>query len=280
MRGASFVQRHLLSRARRLVRDQAHKTLDLYVQRIRKYADTLPDTALPPAAAAAAGSLGAAAPRIGTPQHDTSWAGWAISSFTNKLASATGEIQATSQPRPASATPLTTTSTSTSKAANSAGLASAGSLSASPPARPSATLRREASAPRPGVACAAPGAFDDDDDFGADAWGELDDDHASSAAATPAPLSAPATSFDAGGEPDFAAWLTAQSQSKQVGKKPAAQGAQEGGASERRAARVGTRTIAAAKSAPAPASAAPKPRATARVEQAAEEEDDTWGEAW
>ena len=50
----------------------------------------MPETALPPPSV---GVANGAAPRMGTPQNDTSWAGWAISSFTNKTASASGDIQ-------------------------------------------------------------------------------------------------------------------------------------------------------------------------------------------
>ena len=74
----------------RLIRDQASKTLDIYVQRVRKYGSLMPDTALPPASTGVANGV---APRMGTPQNDTSWAGWAISSFTNKIASASGDMQ-------------------------------------------------------------------------------------------------------------------------------------------------------------------------------------------
>ncbi|KAF2086151.1 ARM repeat-containing protein [Saccharata proteae CBS 121410] len=74
----------------KLVRESANKTLEVYLARIRKYQQTLPETVLPPPAAI---GTTAQAPRIGTPQNDTSWAGWAISSFTNKITAATGEIE-------------------------------------------------------------------------------------------------------------------------------------------------------------------------------------------
>ncbi|EAT87684.2 hypothetical protein SNOG_05293 [Parastagonospora nodorum SN15] len=77
----------------KMIRDQAQKSVDIYILRIRKFAATMPDTVLPPPGVTAGG---AAAPRMGTPANDTSWAGWAISSFTNKLASTSGDIGASS----------------------------------------------------------------------------------------------------------------------------------------------------------------------------------------
>ncbi|CAI4215388.1 unnamed protein product [Parascedosporium putredinis] len=75
------------------VRDQANKTIEVYLQKIRKAAEAMADSALPPVQAA-----DGSAPRMGTPQPSESaaagWAGWAISSFTNKLSTAAGEIQA------------------------------------------------------------------------------------------------------------------------------------------------------------------------------------------
>ena len=72
----------------RMVREQGNKTLELYLQRVRKYSQTLPDTLLPPPEIAAAG-----APRMSTPSNDNTWAGWAFSSFTNKFSAASGEMQ-------------------------------------------------------------------------------------------------------------------------------------------------------------------------------------------
>ncbi|RMZ78199.1 hypothetical protein DV738_g4040, partial [Chaetothyriales sp. CBS 135597] len=76
----------------KMVRDQANKTFDTYMQRVQKYASTLSDTALP---AQNSSSSAAAATAKTTSQNDTSWTGWAVSSFTNKLTSAK-----VSQPEP------------------------------------------------------------------------------------------------------------------------------------------------------------------------------------
>lgn len=75
----------------RVVRTQATKTLETYLQRIKALTASYPDTALPPSSNA---SEMAAVPRMATANaDDSSWAGWAISSFTKKLNTASGEIE-------------------------------------------------------------------------------------------------------------------------------------------------------------------------------------------
>ncbi|EGX44734.1 hypothetical protein AOL_s00188g72 [Orbilia oligospora ATCC 24927] len=88
----------------KIIRVQAQKTMDVFLARIKTLTANMPDSALPPvdangvptgtSAAAGGGGVAGGAPRMGTPQNDASWAGWAISSFTKKLGSVTGEIQA------------------------------------------------------------------------------------------------------------------------------------------------------------------------------------------
>src|SRR5689334_1468198 len=78
----------------RVIRTQAYKTLDVFLNRVKTLTANMPDSAIPPANGEQAG-LGA--PRMGTPQNDASWAGWAISSFTKKLGSVTGEIEPQAQ---------------------------------------------------------------------------------------------------------------------------------------------------------------------------------------
>jgi SCY1-like protein 1 len=190
----------------RLVRDQANKTLDIYLQRVRKHSLTLPDTAIPPATSSEASSLNA--PRMGTPQNDTSWAGWAISSFTNKLAAASGEIQATDN-----------TGGKAKDNRSSTAHPTMGAISSK--SSPGSTLHQ--------YAVASPPSIDfhnsrgdhgtNSDDF--DAWGDMEEETffdapaevhpTSSATANTGPAKA---SFDDGGEPDFAGWLSAQAQAK------------------------------------------------------------------
>ena len=264
----------------RIVRDQANKTLDVYLQRIRKHGSSLPDTVLPPSNSDAAG---AGVPRMGTPQGDSSWAGWAISSFTNKVASASGEMQSGANGiaakakakanRPTSAPPSAETVRSSSTTA------SASSLHRQALGTPSATA----------VEPTAQNYFDDGpDDDGADAWAEMDEDSFFDAPTTAAqPAAAAPVAFDDGGEPDFAGWLNAQAQSKS--KNPLPKGlakktspAPEGrpGAANRSAT---TGSIEPAKKTATTVGAKPKPVAAKKVDTTPKDtgdEDDGWGDGW
>lgn len=75
----------------RIVRTQATKTLEIYLQKIKALTASYPDTALPPSTNS---SEIAPVPHMATANtDDSSWAGWAISSFTKKLNTASGEIE-------------------------------------------------------------------------------------------------------------------------------------------------------------------------------------------
>lgn len=227
----------------KLIRDQASKAVDVYLAKIKKAAATMPETMLPPETSAAA----AGGPRMSTPQPTesaaASWAGWAISSFTNTLSSAAGEIQSSSTPvngavaAPPSKHPATPSQTLSIPSTSN------------PPA---ALLNKERFSHEQPFHDANSDNADADD--GADAWGDMDNmiedddddatagnNDASSAAelfatadpkllstttSTTATLpksstkpsstltSATATPFDDGSEPDFAGWLAAQAQKK------------------------------------------------------------------
>lgn len=198
----------------KIIRDQATKTVDIYLTRIKKYALAMPDSVLPPPTATTTGGV---APRMGTPANDTSWAGWAISSFTKNLATASGEIQAagsngttTPQQRPSSVPPPSSekgqrpTPTSTKS-----GMA----LNKSSPLIPSIV------SPNPADAFA-----DAEEDFG-DGWGGFENGDTKIEAdepdpwASPAPMpSASSKGYEDPGEPDFAGWLAAQSKTKTATK--------------------------------------------------------------
>lgn len=185
----------------KMVRDQATKCFETYLQRVRKYGLTMPDTVIP--SEPPTGSTASAAPaRIGN-QSDSGWTGWAISSFTNKIASARGEI--------ASAAP------------NGSTMASTQSLPNSGRATPTVNVSSErsmASTSRPARA-STPQAAEDEvfQDDTLDAWGTVDDDgdnffDAATATSKTSAATSAATPYDDGGEPDFAGWLAAQSAAK------------------------------------------------------------------
>lgn len=87
----------------KIIRVQAQKTLETYLNRVKQLTANMPDSVLPPPTEAGnnpamAAVAGAGMPRMGTPQTDASWAGWAISSFTKTLGTAVGELQSTGTP--------------------------------------------------------------------------------------------------------------------------------------------------------------------------------------
>lgn len=137
----------------------------------------MPDSALPPPAAqesnGSATGMGNV-PRMGTPQTDASWAGWAISSFTKTLGNVTGEIQ-----------PQTSTPGSENGSPGGLGGASAPVRPESSRSASASNLHRQAvgaSSPPGGSSRNAStslmmgGGMDNDDDSAdLDAWGDMDD---------------------------------------------------------------------------------------------------------
>ncbi|TAQ91508.1 hypothetical protein B7494_g229 [Chlorociboria aeruginascens] len=285
----------------KLVRDQANKTIDIYLQRIRKFASTMPDSILPPPSTSETSTT--AAPRMSTPQpsETASWAGWAISSFTNKVSATAGDIQSTSTSNGFSQSRVTPTP-STNNPRSNPGIVSVSTLHrqaiTSPPI---ASTRTSASSTTPDY-------FQDsnpiEDD--ADAWGDMEEDsffdapsHAALPSATGSKHS-PVNPFDDNGEPDFAGWLAAQAQ-KKPGGKPLPKGLAKTTASNLStnvAARPGTggrvattRSLGGAgakkaASTAAPASAEAKPVVAKKTEMKpkpkVEEQDldDAWGDGW
>ncbi|KAL8952742.1 MAG: hypothetical protein Q9222_001353 [Ikaeria aurantiellina] len=191
---------------------------NLGANRVRKFASTLPDSALPPSTANTASN---AMPRIGTPQNDTGWAGWAISSFTNKIATASGEMQASPTSMKASLRDGRSSSVppiaDTNKPAHSASSVS--------------QLHRQAvtGAPAPVLTRTSTDHFftdaQEEDDELDTAWGDGAEESFFDAPAPPKASveinrTAAGIAFDDGGEPDFEGWLKAQVQAKKNAPLP------------------------------------------------------------
>lgn len=254
----------LLLDKEKLIRDSANRAIDTYLHKIRAAATDMPETALPPPQAA-----GAAAPRMATPKSGESagWSGWAISSFTNKLSSAAGDMQ-----------------TNGSGAATPKPAPSPGPDSRRPQTASASTLHRQAVAspttessrgtsPNP-TAMAQAFLPDDNFDDGGDSWGDMGDmgdmdenDDSSNRPSTsndkPTPqTSSSATPFD-DGEPDFGAWLAERS-----GKKPGAKPLPKG--LSKSASNVATKK------------AVTKKPAARKIDLKPKEDDDDggWGEGW
>jgi len=78
----------------KIIRVQASKTLEVFLQRVKSLTSSMPDSILPPPTEQGNTNI----PRMGTTQQDESWAGWAISSFTKKL-NVSGQIESLTTPK-------------------------------------------------------------------------------------------------------------------------------------------------------------------------------------
>lgn len=265
----------------KLIRDQAQKSVDIYIARIRKFAASMPDTVLPPPNLATGGA--ATSPRMGTPSNDNSgagWAGWAISSFTNKLASTSGQMQSNSATNGAAdqrSSSVPPASTSTSKPpvplASKPGMLLHSSKSAA--STPTIT------SPDPATA------FDDEAEDFNDDWGGFGADDSKGqeeedAWGTPAVSKPATTSYDDKGEPDFAGWLAAQSSAKKTTKNPLPKGLAKPSASSSKTTRpvIGGRASTTGSATTKKVVVPPKKEAKKEQSKANEEEEDGWGDAW
>lgn len=259
----------------KIVRDQASRTMDIYLQRVRKHASTMTETALPPTENS--NPANAPAARIGN-QSDTSWAGWAVSSFTNKLGSARGEMvtASTNGVTQARSTPASGRVTPTMPGQFASERPSATSSPKPRVLQPVHVSKDSMSQPEVEV--------EDWNDDAMNAWGTMDGegdsffDAPSTKKQTPGTGSAVA--FDDGGEPDFAGWLAAQSQAKTKTKNPLARGLSKPTTSKlavrpqpERAASTSVLGKTSQALRPASKPTAPKPKEPDPTE-------DDWGDAW
>lgn len=257
----------------KLVRDQANKTMDIFMHRVRKYAQTLPDTISPPPGAAV--NQQASQPRMGTTQTEgSSWAGWAISSFTNKITSVSGQMQdgatngASTEQRPSSVPPHTTGQRPPSSTTSLTSLQSGMATAKSTKPNPFATVTAPIQTPEPTED--VDNAWDD----GANAWGDGEDDPWGTST-TEKSKDTSFASFDDKGEPDFEGWLSAQSQSKLPSKKPLPKGLAKStrptlGKANSTGNTTTKKTVVAPKT--MKKKEEPKPQQ--------DEEDEGWGDAW
>ena len=274
----------------KMIRDQANKTLNIYLERVRKYGLTLPDTVLPPPSTET-GS--ASESRISTPQPGTvggQLMGWAVSSFTNKLSTAKGDMQAdrtigSYDPLQSALKDLATVQCKAAPKLPSNGLPHRPGLGAQPaqsaPVVPQLSSLRKATI--------APPAETEDFD---DGWGEMDDAQADEVAdawsqalvdpprTTSMHVSKSSTAssatYDDGGEPDFEGWLSAQAQTKQQSKKSLPKGLapkKAPAAAKPAAATAPVKKVSALPNKPVAKVVAPVPPKQDKV-------DDDWGEAW
>lgn len=222
------------------MRDQANKALGVYLQRIQRYAQSLPTSVLPPPSVGTPEVTGAT-PHVGTPSVESSWTGWAISSFASKFTGpeVAGDIE--SKPNDTTTRPIMTTTASGNPISMTvAALSTTNPLGPASAALAPPLSRQTTETTKMARAFIAPesaehdGFWDNMDDGGGaetaaadDAWGGMadDDDDANDAwadvaqtstrtstvtAAKSNKTSTPSTHYDDKGEPDFAGWLKAQ----------------------------------------------------------------------
>jgi SCY1-like protein 1 len=228
------------------------------------------DSVIPPTTAAEPNKSDA---RIGT-SNDKSWAGWAISSFTNKIAAADGEIESTAGTKPAEAD--IQRPASVPRPAKSSPSTQLGLPKETP--RPTAHPLSRSQSDRP-VPIGHEEQPEDEGDDVFDAWGAMDDDEndddpftAAVASPNPNPSSpdpsakAPAVPYDDGGEPDFAGWLAAKNSTK--AKNPLPKGLAKS---------ASTTSAPTRSTVTKPKTVAPKKIDTKPKD---EDVDDGWGDAW
>ncbi|KAG6040014.1 hypothetical protein E4U41_001676 [Claviceps citrina] len=257
----------LLIDKERMIRDQANRTIDSYLQKVRKAASAMPDTALTPQQQTTEGQPA----RMSTPQPSGSagWTGWAISSFTNKLSSAAGTMQTANGSGTSTPKPSPSPGPEHSRRLQSA---SASSLHRQAVRSPPPTASGTSS---PGASALADAFFQEDgfEDAG-DAWGEMneDDEVVQPVSNTTTKAQAKAVPFADGDEPDFAGWLEAQAQKKRPGSlKPLPKGLSKTTAAKKPVAKSAARTTAA------------KPTVAKKLDmkpKEAEDDDDAWGDGW
>ena len=268
----------------KLVRDQANKAFDIYLQRIRKYAATLPETLLPPTTVAATGAIS----RTDTPSQDSAgWAGWSISTFTNRLGSASGAMKI--------AAPVTVNDNSVDDQPSLT--ATAAPTSRRPQLAASATFTNHQAAKKESAVLPSPASdkqsylekpvVDEDVD---EAWGDFADDAFLNATPGSQPLheserSQP-ISFDDGGEPDFEGWLKAQTLSKSKSKGPLPKGLSKTPARPKATAAT-PRTSTSGNANPrlatkgwAGGSLKQEPESAKAIDVQPVEAEDDWGDAW
>lgn len=280
----------------KVVRDQSSRAVDQYLQRIRKEAQAMPESALPaPSSGATPATNGA--PRIGTTASDSTWAGWAISSFTNKLSTADGDIQQNARANvnggPPSVGGALTPASRPSSTAPSYSRPSTANHQPTLSRQITDTSRIAQSFVKPELATNDDGWGDANDD----AWGAMDDeadeswdnnpeDPSTTATAGRSSIAAPTattksslTSQTGSSEPDFAGWLKAQQASK-TKKGPLPKGLGSKTATNltpaARKAANGTKASTTANSASNSAPVKPTPT----NQSATQDEEEEWADAW
>ncbi|KAF2864099.1 ARM repeat-containing protein [Piedraia hortae CBS 480.64] len=233
----------------KLVRDQANKTLNIYLERVGKYARTLPDTVLPPPGSAASGDGKVAIQSTGGATQQ--WMGWAVSSFTNKLSSASGEMRISNAHETKPAT--------VEKELPTVSAAPAGFNIASPVPQPVPT--EEELIQEWGAMDNADGTPDP-----VDPWAE------------PPKPATPTVAHDDNSEADFEGWLNAQAAAKS--KKPLPKGLTKKATPLRAPKKTTTKAPILGNRPASRATPQPVAKKDETTQKDDDDDDDGWGDAW
>ena len=282
--------------------------MEIYMARLRKYSDTMPASALPVVSPVSQNGTTVPAEVAGG-SAEPGWAGWAISSFTSKVAETMGQIEPSANggliPPSATGTP---DPSRPGTATASSGHNPTALQALREPLLSSLQVVGKNEQP-PIVPTVDDGwGFEDTTAESNEAWGTMDDDDetffdasAKPTAMKPQAKAAPPT--DANGEPDFAAWLAAKQATTTIKKGPLPRGLNTAPKPSAPKALIPTSKIATrpASSIPArsvPLAAAPRNATTTTIVKPtttnapmaqtgasaaatkAKDEDDGWGDAW
>lgn len=291
----------------RVVREQASKTLEQYLSRVRRYAQSLPETATTSNAnGTATTGLRTSTPTSGT---DFSWTGWAISSFTNKATAASGEMS--SKPPLVAITGTRPKDTLQSIGSREFETGSQPPSNLSTGAAPKLTFPRTITeTTKLAASFTTPGIIKDDwetSEWGAideadvsdDAWNSFNDEGNvkrlakvsldGSTAQLDSPVKSEAKSSeeatkqepkknqDSDNEPDFASWLKAQQSAKSGKPLPKGLGSAKapGGSLPKNTKPTAAKTSTPRGISPQKAVQTPKPK-----EHVKKSDDDDWGDTW
>ena len=280
--------------------------MEIYMTRLRKYSETMPASALPVQPPVSQNGTSVPA-EVAAGSADPGWAGWAISSFTSKVAETIGQIEPSANG--GLIAPSATVTPDSSRP--STAVASNGQNTTTMQAQHDPFSSRQAmgmnKTVQPLVAPTVDESWgiDDTAEEADEAWGTMDDDDDTffDTSAKPAPMKTqakPTPAADEKGEPDFAAWLAAKQATTTIKKGPLPKGLATAAKplAPKALASTVTRPTSSLPARSAPPAVAPRIPATTtavkptttkasiapKVVKAAatkvKDEDDGWGDAW
>jgi len=219
-------------------------------------------------------------PQMSTPQADSTWTGWAISSFTNKLTATAGQIQSIKSPT------ISTTEVRSSSVPRGRELTANLPIVINNASRPAiTTVKSTPNIPRISSSLAVTPTLETPDEvaFGDD-WGDMDDEHVDVAWENDNQTRPTSTNiesniktsthtYDDHGEPDFDGWLNAKSQAKKQTNKVLPKGLAK-------KAPQSAISLPTSSDKSSPSEIGTKQAGQASTKNISGGDDDDWGDAW